>query len=650
MDLIHPATEAALSPFPSSTKKQPARMGRIQAPAGMPRIELPLYDEGGQVDVADGQHQLAILKDGERVLTPEEAAAQDRQAAPAPLIAEKSPEDRAIETDKKNAMGQGPKGLLNLGTALIHEKQIDGMKRIGAPEPTPTLDNAPLNMRRIPAMSDVIAPPPFSSDLISTRSRIPGLQRIELSPTGTTETAPLIPTKDTGSDLTPSHREKLADYDSRIQAAYDEGTPEGREKALLLQEAKQNYLKSTPWGSTTNHPGILGKLGHISEMIASRTPGLAPIMATIPGSEGYRAAQRHAIETAIPAAEQETTARAKEENEVDKDTPEQKTTRALLEKGYVLGKDAQGNPVLNEVPGYRDSSKDMQALLASTVQDVTARGGDPSADPTVQRITKVMQSLQKPEKEDDFAAFYPKWLKDHHNAPDNSHNEELARKAWQESGQAPPQVLLMQPNAQGGQTATVVKPGTTVSPEATKPGEEAKTREKTQKVFDTGYKKPADAVEKSYNMMDHAYQEYEAARAQGKDLPTGAQSMVALSTHLSTTFGNVKGSRITKDMIQEHLGARGISDKALVAFQKLTNGDVLSPDQWEAFHNLIAESRKLSWQTAVREANRKHLPIDFLPDDLTAVKQGHAVSTIHTSWVQDFLKKYPDGIVLSGKE
>jgi hypothetical protein len=208
----------------------------------------------------------------------------------------------------------------------------------------------------------------------------------------------------------------------------------------------------------------------------------------------------------------------------------------------------------------------------------------------------------------------------------------------------------MQPNAQGGQTATVVKPGTTVSPEATKPGEEAKTREKTQKVFDTGYKKPADAVEKSYNMMDHAYQEYEAARAQGKDLPTGAQSMVALSTHLSTTFGNVKGSRITKDMIQEHLGARGISDKALVAFQKLTNGDVLSPDQWEAFHNLIAESRKLSWQTAVREANRKHLPIDFLPDDLTAVKQGHAVSTIHTSWVQDFLKKYPDGIVLSGKE
>jgi len=33
---------------------------------------INLYDEGGEVDVNDGKHQAAILKDGERVLTPEE--------------------------------------------------------------------------------------------------------------------------------------------------------------------------------------------------------------------------------------------------------------------------------------------------------------------------------------------------------------------------------------------------------------------------------------------------------------------------------------------------------------------------------------------------------------------------------------------------
>ena len=60
-------------------------------------------------------------------------------------------------------------------------------------------------------------------------------------------------------------------------------------------------------------------------------------------------------------------------------------------------------------------------------------------------------------------------------------------------------------------------------------------------------------------MMQHAYDEYQQARAQEQELPTGAQSMLALSSHLATTFGNVKGSGITKDMIAEHLGARSVS-------------------------------------------------------------------------------------------
>lgn len=137
---------------------------------------------------------------------------------------------------------------------------------------------------------------------------------------------------------------------------------------------------------------------------------------------------------------------------------------------------------------------------------------------------------------------------------------------------------------------------------------------------DKAYVQPAEAVEKSYQMMDHAYQEYKQAKAQGKDLPTGAQSMLALSSHLATTFGNVKGARVTKDMIEHHLGARSIPDSALVAFQKLTNGDVLSPAQWDAFHDLIGQSRKLSWQTAVKEADRKKIPKDFLPEDLSGLQ------------------------------
>jgi hypothetical protein len=145
---------------------------------------------------------------------------------------------------------------------------------------------------------------------------------------------------------------------------------------------------------------------------------------------------------------------------------------------------------------------------------------------------------------------------------------------------------------------------------------EATANRQEVRLHDKAYVQPAESVEKSYQMMDHAYNEFKDAKAKGQDLPTGAQSMLALSTHLATTFGNVKGARVTKDMIAEHLGARSIGDDALVAVQKLTNGDRLSPAQWDAFHDLIKQSRNLSWQTAVKEADRKQIPVDFLPPDL----------------------------------
>jgi hypothetical protein len=159
----------------------------------------------------------------------------------------------------------------------------------------------------------------------------------------------------------------------------------------------------------------------------------------------------------------------------------------------------------------------------------------------------------------------------------------------------------------------------------------AADNEKTIAAHDKAYVQPAEQVEKSYQMMNQAYNEYQGAAAQGKDLPTGAQSMVALSTHLATTFGNVKGSRITKDMIQEHLGARSVSDAATVAVQKLTNGDVLSPAQWSAFHDLISNSRRLSWQTAATEANRKAIPTNFLPPDLANLGQGNTAPSSPSS-------------------
>lgn len=126
------------------------------------------------------------------------------------------------------------------------------------------------------------------------------------------------------------------------------------------------------------------------------------------------------------------------------------------------------------------------------------------------------------------------------------------------------------------------------------------------------------STEKSWQMAESAYDEYKAA---GGKLPTGAQSMLLLSQHLSTTFGNVKGSRVTRDMIQEHLHARSVSDSALVAVQKLTNGDQLSPDQWKAFTGLIEQSRMFGYEAAIDQARAlgigKTIPA-FLPKPQTS--------------------------------
>ena len=144
-----------------------------------------------------------------------------------------------------------------------------------------------------------------------------------------------------------------------------------------------------------------------------------------------------------------------------------------------------------------------------------------------------------------------------------------------------------------------------------------------QDKFATGPLAKAQDIDKSYEMFQKAYAETHDDKGNYRAAPSGAPGMVALSTHLATTFGNVKGSRITKDMIQEHLGARSVSDDALVAVQKLSSGDPISPKQWDAFKELITDSRKLTWDNTIKLGHTMGLPMtsDMLPQDL--IKQNN---------------------------
>ena len=78
----HPSTptEPKSSPYASTpqdkvTNQRPAPKGEkatYKQAQDILKKSLKLYDKGGKVDVNDGKHEVAILKDGERVLTPEQ--------------------------------------------------------------------------------------------------------------------------------------------------------------------------------------------------------------------------------------------------------------------------------------------------------------------------------------------------------------------------------------------------------------------------------------------------------------------------------------------------------------------------------------------------------------------------------------------------
>ena len=233
---------------------------------------LPVYDEGGDVDVNDGKHQLAVLEDGEKVLTPEQAQAYNQQKASnpdtIPLRSSSPAPKEAVAPDyvalnqqaKENAADKGD--LVGLGKAVINEKHF--ASPLGNVMPS---DSA-MPVYKGPGKSVA------QGDLIPER-QLPGDER----------------------------KFKLQDYDQRIQQALDKGTPEAQEEADRLSLAKMNYQSNNPWGSAGNHPGVLGKVAHVAAKIGNIAGDIvAPsTLALIPGTELNRQARRGALGSAISA-------------------------------------------------------------------------------------------------------------------------------------------------------------------------------------------------------------------------------------------------------------------------------------------------------------------------------------------------------------
>lgn len=401
------------------------------------------------------------------------------------------------------------------------------------------------------------------------------------------------------------------------------------EEALKAKQMADLRKDENPYGSPENHPGFFGKLLH-GLSVATGGPNRRA------ASEAERAKEIQGIEKE-KSAEQLQGAQA--ENAIATaahtaaETPEIAPNAASLRNLQGATTEHLGA----ETEQIRNPQPNLATAYAHRVTEILAQGGDPSQDPIVQHIADAITDIQRQPAPRGFeskaidvkgkpvmANFDP--VKGKYYDPTSG--AEIPNAIAYEKPPAVPGITVMVPGPNGTQTVQRLTPGQTITPGTQEVRAGLNAPRQDILAHDKAYVQPAETVEKSYQMMNDAYNEYENARRQGKTLPTGAQSMLALSTHLSTTFGNVKGARVTKDMIHEHLGARSIGDDALVAIQKLTNGDQLSPGQWTAFHDLIKQSRNLSWSTAVKEAARKHIPMDFLPPDLQQITKDGKVYQI----------------------
>ncbi len=402
---------------------------------------LPSYGEGGYVP----EDQVAVVHEGEKVLTPEEAEkytessnkfvappkekgsqseAQpmrsevtdqaiteagmkesgthpSQQAQPAPEQKGTDAERRAIEVDKQQAMGSG--NLVKLGTATLNEKHLSapsGMNQgtqgegkgleQGATPPADFAPKAGFKPMNVEPTAPAAAPTATPA----------------AAPTATPAAAP------TATPAAMDRKAKIADYDAKIQAALDTATPEGKELADRLSYAKQSFEHKNHWGTADNHPGFLGKLGHVAEEVGSRLPIAGPIMSNIPGTEGYNNRQAESTLGQINKDTPLTTARMTEESKESPKagTPEQQLIPAEAE---LRAAQATGDPVkikaaqdkvndittaaqAGKVPTEHEGTPEQQLITANENLRKATASGDPTAIATakakVDDITSAINS------------------------------------------------------------------------------------------------------------------------------------------------------------------------------------------------------------------------------------------------------------------
>ena len=435
-------------------------------PASTP---APVYDDGGEVDVNDGKHQTAILKDGERVLTPEENEQYKREhGAPAgfsgrvlanpdnvqPSDSEGTPKEQGYPGAKMNidnAPMKTPEGDTSnppaadvspaqgrevsaqtkakpysqvLADKAEEKAKADAAEKVQSPgaqtdNPPAPAEGAPLQANGMPVEEK--AKPTLGQSLAQDWLKKIGASQAPTTTQESTETqvqpnaqqglkplvAPAVQEQPAeqrqGSGLKPIVAQppqaplkvQLDTLKQQHTAALAERTPEGQEKADRIEAQIQDLQKTNPWGSAQNHPGVLGKLGHIASKVGNIAGDIVSpgAMEITPGTDLHNAVNRGATQSAIAKDTALATQRDTEANKADKGSDQWKLN------SNVVG--PNGRAVL-------ENSK--------TGETKEAPEGYTAYD--------------KPEHQGDQGTYIAQWYKDHPDAPKSTANDDKAIEAY----------------------------------------------------------------------------------------------------------------------------------------------------------------------------------------------------------------------------
>jgi hypothetical protein len=396
-------------------------------------------------------------------------------------------------------------------------------------------------------------------------------------------------------------------------------------------ETKQENLDwktANPWGTPmSEHPGVLGKVGHVLGRVANVAGDILDPAATslIPGSDLNNQRQAKQNQGWIDKAEEGQLRKAQEDN----------LESEAAERGLKKDKPV-GTPQVDETGQYVQAVEHPDGTITMTplgtrgkpdlvpVHDVDIHGTptqgfvDPRDPKNPDGSYKLVASGTEAKKPG--AETYSQFK----TVPTGPNTEGIADFSKPSGGRpytvvspsktmTPPQIFIdpnnptAAPKLVDTKTAGVKDLANPSALGGAMPAAASRAEIMRQGQFNTNYLKPASDIEQNYEKFQEASREY------ANNPETGAAGMVMLAQHLGSTMGSVKGATTGESTQALHANAIGIADRIDRWLDKAATGQPLSASQVKEFGDLIGMTRQISWETAAKRAVEKNMPVNFLP-------------------------------------